>query len=95
MDHSEFSEPCKFACGECCMYWRDVFQGEEYKGLDQCPHLRDDGCELSFEHRPEPCRNYLCEIGEAIANDWIDADRAQRIVDANLRWEPGKWGCAP
>lgn len=94
MDHREFSEPCRFACGECCTYWRDVFTGPEYEDLAECPHLRENGCEFDFGHRPEQCRNYLCEVGEAIANGWIDVEAAQRIVDANVRWEPGKWSCA-
>jgi len=58
---------CLIKCGFCCRTgWATVLSlrykfGENDDGKP-CPHLKDTGCELSREKRPNGCIAFLCPI---------------------------------
>lgn len=92
-EHPEFGRQCEVSCGQCCEFWKDVFP--EVEGIE-CPHLTPDGCEFKYEDRPDQCREYLCELGEAVANKIVTLERASVICENCLQFDWEKWGqCAP
>jgi len=78
---------CPIACGVCCdQYWRDAVDAPAE--LLQCPHQGKKSCTLPRAQRPEGCREYLCDLADAVLNGRMTKKRACRYQILGLHFEP-------
>ena len=84
---TEDDRECPVKCGHCCRTsWATVlslrykFGEEEGKG-SPCPHLKDDGCELTRDKRPNGCVSFLCSLAWHVLADRLSAVSARQLLE--------------
>lgn len=64
---------CPIGCGHCCQAsWRSVrvlreaFPREAFPHVVKCPNLGPNGCKLERSERPDTCKMFICDLGDAV-----------------------------
>jgi hypothetical protein len=81
----EEDRECPIKCGYCCCTgWASVLSlrykfGESENG-QVCPHLKEDGCELPREKRPNACVAFLCPLAWHVTAGRMTVDEAKTLL---------------
>lgn len=81
----EEDRTCLINCGFCCRTsWSTVLSLRYKFGDDEngkpCPHLKDAGCELPRDKRPNGCVSFLCPLAWHVQADRLTVDDARRLL---------------
>lgn len=85
---------CPIQCGYCCQTsWSTVLSlrykfGEAQDGVP-CPHLKEDGCELPRETRPNGCVAFLCPLAWHVKAGRMSVEEALALLlkhKGDSRW---------